>query len=140
MNRDKIRALKPGRKLDGAVAHLVEGFGLNVKEVHICPVCGWETEDLERSSRCQACWANGDRVTMGDLEAVYDFRPSTDVAVAFQLLEKPEIMDRYQIGVYPTSFGVWVARNFMPGKDCTVQANTAAEAICKSVLLAVMDE
>lgn len=140
MNRERILALKPGRKLDGAVSHLVEGFGLNVREVHTCPDCGWETDDLESSSRCQACWANGDRTTMGDLEAVYDFKPSTDIAIAFQLLEKPEIMDKYQIGVYPTSFGVWVARNFMPGKDCSVQAKTACEAICKSVLLAVVDE
>ncbi|MEJ9220681.1 hypothetical protein P4H46_21165 [Paenibacillus glucanolyticus] len=139
MNREQILSLKPGRKLDGAVAFEAMGIALNVRQVHICPDCGWETENLESSSRCQACWANGDRVTMGDLETIYDFKPSTDLNAAFKVLQKPEIMDRYQIGVYPTSFGTWIARPFMPGgNDCVVQADTAEEAICKSVLLAVL--
>jgi hypothetical protein len=140
MKKDQILALTPGRKMDGAVAHEVMGFSLNVREVHVCPDCGWETDDLETSSRCQACWANGIRVTMGDKESIYDFKPSTDIKDAFRVLEMPEIMDVYQIGVYPTSFGMWVARNFMPGKECTVQAETPQEAICKAVLLAVNDK
>lgn len=139
MKREQILSLKPGRKLDGAVAHEVMGTELNVRKVHVCPDCGWETENLEASSRCQACWANGDRVTMGDLQTIYDFKPSTNLNQSFEVLRKPEIMDRYQIGVYPTSFGKWIARPFMPGgNDCMVQADTAEEAICKSVLLAVM--
>ncbi|SCW87827.1 hypothetical protein SAMN04487970_11033 [Paenibacillus tianmuensis] len=140
MTRDQILTLKPDRKLDGAVAHNVMGFKLNVREVYICPECGWETGDLETSSRCQACWANGDRVTMSDeKESVYDFKPSTDMNDAIQVLQKPEIMDRFQIGLYPTSFGKWIARPFMPGgKDCAVQADSPSEAICKSVLLAVL--
>jgi hypothetical protein len=66
---------------------------------------------------------------------------SDDISTAWKILEKPEIMDRYQIGVYPTSFVKWIARPFMPGgRDCTVQADTAPEAICKCVLLAVLGE
>jgi len=141
MTRDQILALEPGRKLDGAIVHNVMDSKLYVRDVHVCPSCGWETEDLETSSRCQACWANDERVSMGDKESIYDFKPSTDMTAAFEVLSKPEIMDRFQIGVYPTSFGMWIARPFMPGgMDCTVQEKTAAEAICKSVLLAVACE
>jgi len=140
VTREQILAMNPGRKLDGATAHFVMGEKLYVREAHVCPDCGWETEDLESSSRCQACWANGDRVTMGDKEAIYDFKPSSNLHHALRVLEKPEIMNRFQIGIYPTRFGAWVARPFMPGgRDCTVQADTAAEAICKAALLALLE-
>lgn len=139
MTREQILAIKPGRKLDGAVIYGIMESELYVREVHVCPSCGWETEDLDTSSRCQACWANGERITMGDKEAVYDFKPSTDMNATMKVMEKPIIMDKFQIGVYPTSFGKWVARPFMPGyENCRVQADTAPEAICKAALLAVL--
>ena len=65
---------------------------------------------------------------------------SSDIAAAWEVVEKPEIMDRIQIGVYPTSFGKWVARSFMPGYEITVQADRAPEAICKAALLAVLEQ
>lgn len=80
---------------------------------------------------------------MQGLHLMNEFLPeySETIPAAWEVLEKPEIMDIYQIGVYPTSFGKWIARPFMPGgRDCTVQAETAPEAICKCVLLAVMDK
>lgn len=41
------------------------------------------------------------------------FQPSTEIADAWKVLVRPEIMDRIQIGVYPTSFGKWIARPYM---------------------------
>ncbi|WP_028562305.1 BC1872 family protein [Paenibacillus pinihumi] len=67
-----------------------------------------------------------------------EWYPAEDIAAAWEVLQHPIVMDGPQIGVYPTSFGVWVARPFMPGNDCTVQAKTAPEAICKASLLAVL--
>lgn len=67
------------------------------------------------------------------------FTPTVDIKEAMDLLEKPEIMDKYQLGIYPTSFGKWICRSFMPGYDIFVQADTAPEAITKAAILAMME-
>jgi predicted Zn-ribbon and HTH transcriptional regulator len=75
-------------EIDKKITEKIMKWDFSTEQAHICPSCGWETEDLETSSRCQACWANGDRVTMGDLEVVYDFHPSTNYEDSMQVLEK----------------------------------------------------
>ncbi|ODA10530.1 BC1872 family protein [Paenibacillus polymyxa] len=66
---------------------------------------------------------------------------STDISAAWVVLEKPEIMDRIQIGLYPTSFGKWIARPYMAGyENCRVQADSGPEAICLAALIATQGE
>ncbi|MDP9676256.1 hypothetical protein J2W97_002251 [Paenibacillus jamilae] len=66
---------------------------------------------------------------------------STDIAAAWEVLEKPEIMDRIQIGLYPTSFGKWIAKSYMAGyENCRIQADSAPEAICLAALIAVLTQ
>lgn len=117
MTREEILAMEPGYYLDALVAEKIMGwtkFGVREDGSHN----GWNAPYGYSST------------TMGY---------SQIISAAWEVLEKPEIMDRYQIGVYPTSFGKWIARPFMPGgRDCTVQADTAPEAICKCALLAIL--
>ncbi|MBP1312291.1 hypothetical protein JOD82_005436 [Paenibacillus sp. 1182] len=62
---------------------------------------------------------------------------SADISAAWEVLEKPKIMDRIQIGLYPTSFGKWIARPYMAGyENCRVQADSGPEAICLAALIA----
>lgn len=117
LNRSHILSMQPGVSLDALVGEKVMGQKREKRQIP-CP--------------------DGEH---GCAVAHYCYFPpfSTVIGAAWEVLTEPKIMDRYQIGVYPTSFGKWIARPFMPGgKDCTVQADTAQEAICKSALLAVM--
>lgn len=117
LTREEIMSQVPGRTLDIMVAEEVMGYRYKYFERY--KMFMWEKSESESAS-----W----------------FPASTDISAAWEVIEKPEIMDRYQIGVYPTSFGTWIARPFMPGgKDCTVQAKTAQEAICKCVLLKALN-
>lgn len=43
--------------------HVEELIEKHEKEIHVCPDCGWTTEQ-DNYTRCQACWANDERVTM----------------------------------------------------------------------------
>lgn len=61
---------------------------------------------------------------------------STDIKAAFEILTKPEIMDKIQLGLVPTSFGQWVCRSFMLGYDIAVQCENPCEAICRAALRA----
>jgi hypothetical protein len=120
LTREEILAMEPGTELNALVA---------VK------VMRWKLVEGNHSGRM--FWEDEN----GKLHGVaYDFEPSKNISAALEVLEKPEIMDRRQIGIYPTSFGTWIARPFMPGgKDCTVQAKKAPEAISKCVLLAELN-
>ncbi|MEK5178239.1 hypothetical protein [Paenibacillus odorifer] len=119
LTREEIQGMKPGKKLNELVMHHI----FKMKKEPVGESFTWVYEVDEK---------------IMDWRPHY-FNPSADISAAWEVLEKPEIMDRHQIGVYPTSFGTWIARPYMPGgKDCTVQAKTAQEAICKCVLLAVL--
>lgn len=108
--RLEILALSPGRDLDTLVA----------KHVVNLPVMTSIHDDKEYAYG----W----------------FRPSTEMMYAFQVLNTASVKDKYQIGVYPTSFGKWVAKPFIAQYTaCEVQAATVAEAVCKSALLAVLN-
>lgn len=66
---------------------------------------------------------------------------STDISAAWEVIEKPEIMDRIQVGLYPTSFGKWIAKSYMAGyENCRIQADSAPEAICLATLIAQGEE
>ncbi|MNW38172.1 hypothetical protein D3C74_152310 [compost metagenome] len=120
MTREEILAMKPGEALDTLI---------------LDEILKWEKREMWWG---ETRWVR-DKKTNDGKEVHVDielFSASTDISAAWEVLELPEIMDKVQLGVYPTSFGKWIARPFMPGGyDCTVQAETAPEAICKAALL-----
>ena len=121
--RDEIMSMSAGRELDAMVAE---------------HVMGWELRQVGNGSMDgEYYWHDGCDFVDGRL-ANLEF--STDIAAAWEVVEKPEIMDKYQIGVYPTSFGKWVTRSFMAGYNITVQEDSAPLAICKVALLTLIKE
>jgi len=149
MDLDQILDMKSGKELDSLVHKERYGYDLDIRHVHVCPSCGWETENLECSSRCQVCWANGERVTMDDLEEVYDFHPSTNMNTAWELAKKEGI------AVIPQSSGDgfrWYACDIKSVhyrgneialntyNDSSISCDTAEEAISKCYLLLKMSQ
>ncbi|WDM22627.1 BC1872 family protein [Paenibacillus polymyxa] len=85
-------------------------------------------------------WNAGERKTE---EEAWEDCPhfTTDISAAWEVIEKAEIMDRIQLGLYPTSFGKWIAKSYMAGyENCRVQADSAPEAICLAALIATQGE
>jgi hypothetical protein len=138
MTREEVLAMEPGRELDALIRQRIFNWNYpSYEQMKSMAEKQWEVqpECIHFMSDFDAWKVDGD--------FYWEYRSprySTDISAAWEVVEKPEIMDRYQIGVYPTSFVKWVARKYMPGgKDCTVQADTAPEAICKCVLLAILE-
>ncbi|OPH61868.1 hypothetical protein BC351_01100 [Paenibacillus ferrarius] len=150
MDLDYILDLKAGKELDSLIYKKYYDEDLYIREVHTCPDCGWETKDLETSSRCQACWANGDRVTMDELKEVYDFRPSTNISIAWNIAKKEGIavipqsrenggFDWYACDIEAVKYrGNEIAISIF--NDSGISCETAEEAICKCVLLADLSQ
>lgn len=118
MARDQIRAMKPaGREMDAMIAERVMGMG------PITPIkAGFATEEHG--------W-----VFCGD-EPVQLPAYSTDIVAAMLVTEKfwSIAINRMYNGEY------WDATVYDKGTDYhTASGDTAAEAICKAALLAVME-
>ena len=122
MTRDEILAMKPGRELDARVAE---------------KVMGWKTNWLKTD-----WWEEINPNTHHHKGLVKDFKPSTDISAAWEVVEKMFERGGCEIGCYGSkSGGKWfeVIVITMNG-EVKVTAHTAHEAICKAALLAVMEE
>ncbi|MFB5758953.1 hypothetical protein [Paenibacillus medicaginis] len=145
---DWILNMEAGKELDSLVHKVLYGYDMNIRHVHVCPNCGWECNDLETSSRCQACWGNGERVTMDDSEEMYNFHPSTDMNTAFKLANLegiaviPQSSDKgfrwYTCDLESVHYrGGEIALHKY--KDTGISCDSAAEAICKCYLQVKMN-
>lgn len=119
------------REVDELVSLKAFSKKLDIRKVHTCPSCGWETDNLEQSSRCQACWANNERVTMDDLEEIYDFHPTTDINDTMLALDK---FFSYQIEKFPNGYGYDVRLWDEYGLSVTRCDHKLQMAICKAIL------
>jgi len=121
LTREEIMNMKPGRELDALVAE---------------KVMGWKTNWLKTD-----WWEEINPNTHRHKGLVKDFKPSTDIAAAWEVVEKMFERGGCEIGCYGSkSGGKWfeVIVITMNG-EVKVTAHTAHEAICKAALLAVME-
>lgn len=67
---------------------------------------------------------------------------SSHLQVAWKLLIDPYIMNEYQLGLVPTSFGQWICRSFSSAYcwDIVAQAETAPLAITRARVLVAIRE
>lgn len=112
MDRESILAMQPGRELDALVAEKVMGF-TGIRFGRNDPNAVW----VEMGSRRK-------------------FQPSTDIAAAWEVLEKhSEIyLKKYKVMSNGHRYACRV------DEDTIVSSLTAPEAICKAALIAVLDK
>ena len=135
MTRDEILALKPGRELDALVAE---------------KVMGWRKKTFPGGGGGYTAWVDENKKAMKlisnftMIETCYRcdyFRPSTDIAAAWEVVEKMLERGGCEIGCYGSkSGGKWFEVNVITmNGEVKVTAHTAPEAICKAALLAVIN-
>ena len=115
MTRDEVLALKPGRELDALVMRIV----FNAEKKDIGDECYWVSEVNGE----EVCWPRW-------------FSPSTDIAAAWEVLEK-----FFWVQVTANPPHIWKATVITSPANGSVTATakgfTAPEAICKAALLAL---
>jgi hypothetical protein len=124
MNADDIRKMEAGRETDSWVAEKVMGWKRVSHETH----GSW--------------WIRGIAPDGQTLYATHTWSPSTDIAAAWQVVEKMESMGGHVIisspGRWCESGGWWrVQVSAGKGRGAVCAEDTAPLAICKAVLLAV---
>jgi hypothetical protein len=112
MTRDEVLAMKPGRELDALVAGRVMGWRV------------FETKLIKD----------------GYVAYLADFNPSTNIAAAWEVVEKLHSTGKYNLALeyYPNEKD-WGADFDEWGISSQAVAVTAQEAIVKAALLAVME-
>ena len=124
MTKDEIRNIKAGREMDALIAEKVMGW----KKIVIGGV-GWFVKESPLGMSYQYMTQSG------------DFEPSTDIAAAWQVVEK--MSSRKDWDEHP----VCIVRNYafkdmwtveLRDYDFDATAETAPLAICRAALLAVM--
>ena len=115
MTRDEILAMEPGRELDALVMRIV----FKAEKKDIGDECYWVSEVNGE----EVCWPRW-------------FSPSTDIAAAWEVLEK-----FFWVQVTANPPHIWKATVITSPANGSVTASakgyTAPEAICKAALLAV---
>jgi len=114
LTREKVLAMDMGREMDALVAERVMG--------------------AKGIMNVGTAWFVNDNIN--DLLPRY----STNISAAWDVIEAPHIMDKVQLGLMPTSFGMWMCRSYMPGWNIQVQSITAADAISRAALLTTIKE
>ena len=115
MTRDEILSMEPGRELDALVMRIV----FNAEKKDIGDECYWVSEVNGE----EVCWPRW-------------FSPSTDIAAAWEVLEK-----FFWVQVTANPPHIWKATVITSPANGSVTATakgyTAPEAICKAALLAL---
>lgn len=121
MNRGEILSIEPGRELDVLVAE---------------KVMGWKTNWLKTD-----WWEEINPNTHRHKGLVKDFKPSADIAAAWEVVEKMHEWGGCDIGCYGKGSQKWFSVSTFPdnGQKIEVTKHAAPEAICKAALIAVME-
>lgn len=114
MTREEILALPAGPELDALVAKFVMDF----KEIN--------------PQASEPYWVRPD----GRCQFMAEFRPSMDIAAAWEVAEKLARRNQVSVGYSPI-LKEWAA-NFTDDDEDSQWADTAPLAICRAALLAVM--
>jgi hypothetical protein len=131
MTRDDVLAMQPGRELDALVAEKVMGWAelwTDSKNYMAYPPCE-------------------QKFTIGEAERHPVWPYSTDIAAAWEVVEKIKHMNLYIATHVPADGRITcIVDDDINGeltcdevKEYQVVADTAPEAICKAALLAVME-
>lgn len=124
MNREQIMNMEPGRELDALVAENVLGWTASFGP--------WGITDY---------WTND---KMESTHKVGEFKPSTDIATAWEVVEKIQKTHHFMLSRdvrYKQYMALFeIHGDEPPYEPFEYESDSMPEAICKAALLAVLDK
>jgi hypothetical protein len=123
LTREQIMSMEPGRELDALVAEKVMGW---IKYIQL-DVSWWSDSD----------YLNDDGIDL----MVCDFKPSTNLQQAFEVVEKMRERGWYEIRISILQDVVAISM-WQDDNTCRIEAEaeTIPLAICRASLLAIIEE